>query len=130
ALEQYGKDPDVLYVEPNRRLALQAAPDDPGFVDGQLWGLDMSPVIADADVDAPEAWDLTTGSRNVVVAIIDTGIAYTHEDLAANMFRNEADCNANGIDDCYGIDPIDGDSTSPPRARISSAPRPATPTRC
>src|SRR5262245_26274933 len=119
ALEQYGNDPDVLYVEPNHRLTLQAAPNDPSFVDGQLWGLDTPvPFFDDPDVDAPEAWDVTTGSRNVVVAIIDTGIDYDHQDLAANMFRNEADCNANGIDDdgngfvddCYGIDPIDGDS--------------------
>src|SRR5438105_2157927 len=59
-----------------------------------------------------EAWKVAQGSRTVVVAVIDSGIDYTHEDLAANMFRNEADCNTNGvdddsngyIDDCYGID--------------------------
>src|SRR5262245_46913634 len=119
ALEQYGKDPDVLYVEPNHRLTLQAAPNDPSFAGGQLWNLDTQvPIFDDPDIDAPEAWDVTTGSRNVVVAIIDTGMDYTHEDLAANVFRNEADCNANGVDDdgngfvddCHGIDAIDGDS--------------------
>src|SRR5262245_56367159 len=95
-------------------------PDDPRFVaaDSGVWGLNMYPIIEDADIDAPEAWDITTGSANVVVATIDSGIDYNHEDLAANVFRNEADCNDNGFDDdgngfaddCHGIAPILGTS--------------------
>ena len=120
ALEHYGLSPDVLYAEPNRTLKLQAMPNDPRFVaaDPGLWGLNMYPIVGDADIDAPEAWDITTGSATVVVAVIDSGIDYTHEDLAANMFRNLADCNTNGVDDdgngfvddCYGIAPINGTS--------------------
>src|SRR5262249_44983814 len=120
AIAQYRASPDVLYVERNHPIALQAMPNDPRFVDADpgVWGLNMIPLFSDADIDAPEAWDITTGSRNVVVATIDSGIDYTHEDLAANMWRNEADCNGNGVDDdgngfvddCYGIAPINGNS--------------------
>jgi subtilisin family serine protease len=120
ALAQYGYSPDVLYVEPNHALKLEAMPNDPRFVAGDpgVWGLNMVPLFSDTDIDAPEAWDLVTGSANVVVAIVDTGIDYTHEDLAANVFRNEADCNTNGIDDdgngfvddCHGIAPVNGHS--------------------
>ena len=70
------------------------------------------------DIQAPDAWNITKGNRNVVVAVIDTGVDYNHQDLSANMRRNTADCNNNGIDDdgngyiddCYGIDTINLDS--------------------
>ncbi len=109
----------VAYAEPNYILTTHTTPNDPSF--GDLWGLHntgQSGGTADADIDAPEAWDLTTGSSTVVVAVIDTGIDYTHPDLVANMFRNETDCNTNGVDDdgngyvddCYGIDTANHDS--------------------
>jgi subtilisin family serine protease len=50
-------------------------------------------------ISAPAAWDLTTGSANTVVAIIDTGINYNHQDLAANIWTNAGETNNNGIDD-------------------------------
>jgi subtilisin family serine protease len=115
ALESQGI---TLYAEPNYSLSAFVTPNDPSF--GDLWGLHntgQSGGTVDADIDAPEAWDITTGSSNVVVAIIDTGIDYNHADLNANMFRNEADCNSNGVDDdgngykddCYGFDTINND---------------------
>ena len=108
----------VAYAEPNYVVHTQIIPNDPSF--GDLWGLHNTGQAGGtpgADIHAPEAWDITTGSNNVVVAGIDTGIDYTHPDLAANMFRNEADCNANGIDDdgngsiddCFGIDMVNHD---------------------
>jgi len=118
AIRLYASHPDVLYAEPNYLLEALQVPNDSQF--GSLWGLHNTGQggAADADIDAPEAWDITTGSASVVVAVIDTGIDYTHPDLAANMFRNEADCNNNGvdddgngyIDDCHGIDTVNNDS--------------------
>src|SRR5205814_7372636 len=122
ALERYRSRADVVYAEPNydlHTLQSQTMPSDPDF--GQLWGLHnvgQSGGTVNADINAPEAWNITTGSSNVVVAVIDTGTDYMHPDLAANMFRNTADCNANGvdddgngyIDDCYGIDTANHDS--------------------
>jgi len=118
AIARYRRLPEVLYVEPNHVVTLQKTPNDPHFLAGDLWGLDAAVLTQDIDIDAPEAWEFATGSANVVVAVIDSGIDYTHEDLAANMFRNDPDCNANGVDndgngfvdDCFGIAPINGNS--------------------
>ncbi len=79
-------------------------PNDTSF--GVLWGLHNTGQtiggqvgIADADIDAPAAWDLSTGNSNIVVAVIDTGVDYNHPDLAANMWRNPGEIAGNGIDD-------------------------------
>jgi len=112
AIELYQRHPAVLYAEPNWIVQHQANPSDPRF--GELWGLNntgQSGGLPDADIDAVEAWTLTTGSSTVVVAVIDSGIDWNHQDLAANVFRNTPDCNSNGIDDdgngqiddCFGI---------------------------
>ncbi len=119
AIQRYLQNPDVLYAEPNYIVQTQVIPDDPNF--SSLWNLHntgQSGGTPDADIDAPEAWDITTGSSDVVVAVIDTGIDYNHEDLSANMFQNSDDCNSNGlddegngfVDDCYGIDKVNDDS--------------------
>lgn len=100
ALGLYQGDPNVLYVEPDYRLELNRMPNDPGF--WQLWSLHnggQDGGIFDVDIDAPEAWDVTTGSESLIVAVIDTGIDYRHPDLAANMWVNRGEIPGNGIDD-------------------------------
>ncbi|HTM10955.1 MAG TPA: peptidase S8, partial [Verrucomicrobiae bacterium] len=100
AIESYRSHPDVLYAEPNYRLELHAVPSDPSF--NSQWHLQNTGQFdgtPGADIKAVPAWDITTGSDEVVVAIIDTGVDYRHHDLAANMWRNEADCVRNGLDD-------------------------------
>src|SRR5205809_637069 len=70
AIEFYRRRPDVLYAEPNWIVDSQVVPSDPSF--SSLWGLNntgQNGGIPDADIDAPEAWDITTGSSDVVVGV-------------------------------------------------------------
>jgi serine protease len=129
AIARYKGYANVLYAEPNfivrKAQHVQLTPNDPNFT--QLWGLHNTGQTGgtpDADIDAPEAWDITTGSPSVVVFVIDTGVDYNHPDLNANLWRNPGEIPSNGIDDdgngyvddVYGIDtyyndtdPFDGD---------------------
>jgi subtilisin family serine protease len=85
----------VVYAEPNYILRAIGTPNDPQFP--SLWGLNnIGQVIngragaAAADIHAVPAWTITTGSRTNVVTVIDTGVDYTHQDLAANMWSAPA----------------------------------------
>jgi subtilisin family serine protease len=106
AIAEYEKSPDVLYAEPNYIYYLSSiTPDDPYFSSHQ-WGLqntgqtiEGSVGTVGADINAPEAWDLTTGSNTVVVAVVDSGADYLHPDLSANMWINSNEIPDNGIDD-------------------------------
>ena len=89
------------YLEPDFYIwANQTLPDDPRF--GDLWGLHnigQNDGTADADIDAPEVWERHTGSGDMVVGVIDTGVLYTHEDLIDNIWTNPNEIPNNGIDD-------------------------------
>jgi len=90
------------YVEPDYVVQKCATPTDSAFTNGTLWALrntGQSNGVTGADIRATSAWDITTGSSNVVVAVIDTGIRYTHQDLAANMWRNTGEIAGNNLDD-------------------------------
>jgi subtilisin family serine protease len=119
ALAQLENDPAVAMASLNfKRGIFATSPNDPLF--DQLWGLDNTGQTGgtdDADIDAPEAWDYGTGSSSVVVVDIDTGIDYTHEDLAANVWTNPGEIPGDGedndgngyTDDIYGIDTVNYD---------------------
>ncbi|RYV02883.1 peptidase S8 [Shewanella sp. OPT22] len=100
AIKLISKNAAVEYAEPNYILKAIGMPDDPSFSD--MWGLNntgQNGGTADADIDAVEAWDTTTGSEDIVIAVIDTGVDYTHPDLADNMWTNPNEIPGNGIDD-------------------------------
>jgi subtilisin family serine protease len=91
AVEKYKKHDTIEAVQPNYYYRLVATPNDPQYTNAGLYGL--------GKISAPAAWDLTTGSAAVVVAVIDTGMRYMHEDLAPNAWTNPGEINSNGLDD-------------------------------
>lgn len=126
-LPQYSSTPGIIYVEPNYRAELFNVPNDTRFSD--LWAMrnnGQGGGKPDADIDATDAWDFGTGNSDIIVAVIDSGMDYTHPDLSSNMWENVLeltgipgqDDDGNGyIDDIYGYDfsgateedPDDGD---------------------
>lgn len=81
----------VQYTEPDYLRQLAATPNDPAYTNGTLWALNnhgQGGGTPGADIDAPEAWDVLNSASNIVVAVLDSGVRYTHEDLAANMWVN------------------------------------------
>jgi hypothetical protein len=91
ALDHYRKDASVLYAEPDYILHIVGTPNDPDFP--SQWSLQntgQNGGTPGADIHAVQAWSLTTGSPNVVVGVIDTGVDYNHQDLAANIWTASA----------------------------------------
>ena len=131
ALKRLNKRKDVISARPDYKIYLLSTfPNDPLF--SNSWGLHntgqiiYSPRVPageigyeNADIDAPEAWDIHTDASNIVVAVLDSGIDYNHPDLASNMWVNQAELNGDPNsdddgndynDDVYGYDFADGDS--------------------
>lgn len=108
------------YVQPDSVVrASEGVPSDEAYVTGKLWGLKNTGAgggVAGNDINAEGAWAITTGSKKVVVAVVDTGVRYTHNDLKAQMWINEReiagnkidDDNNGYIDDIYGMNSVDG----------------------
>jgi subtilisin family serine protease len=99
--------PFVSYAEPDHILRTASTPNDPQLAN--LWGMH--------NIRALEAWTVATGS-NFVIAVIDTGVQYTHADLAANIWTNPGEIAGNGadddgngyVDDVYGWDFYDNNN--------------------
>jgi len=110
----------VARAEPDYLYTLCNTPDDPDYQ--YLWGLhntgQFEGVTPDADIDAPEAWDVTTGDASVLVGLIDSGVDHKHPDLKANIWTNPKEIPGDGldndgngyIDDVHGWDFVNQDS--------------------
>jgi hypothetical protein len=106
--EELSGDPEVEYAQPNYRYHPFAEPNDPLFADQYAHQL----------AQMPEAWDITTGSPKVVVAVIGTGVDVNHPDLKGNIWVNPGEIPGNGkdddgngyVDDVRGWDFGDGDA--------------------
>lgn len=120
AAAAYAADPNVEYVQPNYIYKATAIPNDPSY--GQLWGLknigqpisnpsytSNNPGLLGNDMDMEPAWDQITDCSSVIVAVIDSGINYTHQDLAANMWDGSAAGYPN-----HGFDFVDNDNDPMP----------------
>jgi hypothetical protein len=124
AVYLYRFDPDVEYAEPNYIRRISLTPNDPHFINELLWGLHNTGQIVngtsgtnDADIDAPEAWEAETGISSVVIAVLDTGTDWNHEDLSDNIWSNSDetlnvndDDNNGYVDDVRGWDFVNNDN--------------------
>jgi len=100
AIARYQGNPKVAYIEPNYIYQASAVPNDPQFP--QLWEMQNTGQTGGkpgADISATSAWSQFTGTRSVIVAIIDSGMDYNHVDLAANAWVNPGEIPNNGLDD-------------------------------
>jgi subtilisin family serine protease len=119
-LQIYQLRDGVEYVEPNYRVRLAGIPNDPQFANQwDLHNIGQQAGTVDADIDAPEAWDVTTGTGSTIVAVIDTGVDYLHPDLAPNMWTNPGEIPGDGVDndnngyvdDVHGYDFVNDDGS-------------------
>ena len=92
ALAAIARDPEVLYATRDVAYHVQSIPDDPLFED--QWGMES--------IGAPEAWEHSTGSSSVTVAVLDTGITLNHPDLEANIWTNPDPGRYGYADDLHG----------------------------
>ena len=79
-------NPAVEYAEPVQTVRVLTVPNDPDYVNGDQWQLNGT-----WGINAPAAWNVTTGSDQVIVADIDTGINYNHPDIYDNVWINQAE---------------------------------------
>jgi thermitase len=106
ALARLRRNPRVVYAEADGPIQDSAIiPNDPSFT--SQWGLNNS---NDVDIDAPQAWSVTTGSPGTIVAVLDTGIDLSHPDLASKVWVNTGEIPGNRIDDDHDgyVDDVNG----------------------
>lgn len=106
---EYASSPAVAYAEPDYEMAaFVAAPDDPYYGSSGTWGQGYGDLWGVSKIDSLGAWQVNTGSPGTVVAVVDTGLDFTHPDIQGNIWQNPGetgvdgngqDKQSNGVDD-------------------------------
>ena len=121
-IEKYKNHPLVSHAQLDYRMTTYQTPNDPYYSSSGSWGQEFPDLYGMHIINASYAWDVSTGSHEIVVAVVDTGVDYNHEDIIDNMWINEdeeldgTDTDSDGfIDNIYGADfaygdgdPVDG----------------------
>jgi hypothetical protein len=118
ALRTYMQNPSVEYAEPDYRVYPTTSPNDP--LQFLLWGMNNTGQdggTPGADISVLQAWAFTTGSKDIVIGSLDTGVDYTHPDILPNLYHNPNDCTFNYVDDdnngyvddCWGLNVVTDD---------------------
>jgi subtilisin family serine protease len=122
AVEDFSRDPHIVYAEPNYLMKVQWVPNDPYYGTSGSWGQAYDDLWGLKKIQMELAWDFTQGLGNdgqpVVVAVVDTGLDLAHEDITANVWvntgevpNNQLDDDGNGyVDDAQGYDFVTCDS--------------------
>jgi len=99
AAADFAQDPRIAYAHPNYIVHAQLTPNDPYYSTSGSWGQPYDDLWGLKKINAAGAWDRSTGSPAVVVAVVDTGVDWTHWDFADNVWENPGEFFGNGLDD-------------------------------
>ncbi|MCA1915274.1 S8 family serine peptidase, partial [Methanospirillum hungatei] len=104
----FASQPGVAYAEPDYPIRFDRIPDDPDLLHqwglyntGQVYKTNSTPGIPGADGKVTDAWNVSTGTKDVVIAVLDTGIDYYHPDLSGNLWTDP-------VTGAHGYNVIDG----------------------
>ncbi|HXT39119.1 MAG TPA: S8 family serine peptidase, partial [Candidatus Angelobacter sp.] len=111
-LAAYQRSGLVEYAEPDYLVQALSEPNDFNYANGDLWNLKnlgQYGGVPGADIDAPNGWSIQNTASNIIVAVIDTGVRYTHQDLAANMWINPGESGKDALGVNRGSNALDDD---------------------
>lgn len=95
----YNNNSYIIYAQPNYIMEIYSIPDDPYYHSHSSWGQPYDDLWALKRIQCENTWNITIGSYNVTVAVVDTGIDYKHEDIIDNLWINKDEIPDNGVDD-------------------------------